>query len=98
MIFLKTLIKLALGIAVCIFITQAYGQSCSFKTQIKYLDGTVGCIEELPLAKEIPSGESKPIIDLIPYVSSYSIAKSKNKDCKGLGLAFINDASELPSI
>jgi len=87
MIFLKTLIKLALGIVVCIFITQAYGQSCSFKTQIKYLDGTIGCIEDLPIANQTADGDNLKLIDSINRSAIYAVARSKTPDCKSLSFS-----------
>ena len=87
MIFLRTLIKLTVGIAVCIFISQAYAQTCSFKTQIKYLDGTTGCIEDLPIANQTADGDNLKLIDSINRSGNYAVARSKTPDCKSLGFS-----------
>jgi hypothetical protein len=62
---LKAALNLILVVIAYIFISQAYGASCSFKTQINYQDGTVGCIEDLAIANKVPKGSSKKIIDTI---------------------------------
>ena len=85
--FIKNLIKLTAGIAICIFVSQAYAQTCSFKTQIKYLDGTVGCIEDLPIANQTADGDNLKLIDSINRSGNYAVARSKTPDCKSLGFS-----------
>ena len=81
------ILKILLGVCACFFISQAYGQSCSFKTQIKYLDGTVGCIEDLPLAKIKANGENITILEQINTTQTYALAVSKNLKCNSIGFS-----------
>jgi len=69
--------------------------SCSFKTQIKYPDGSSECIDGLPLAEVIPFGEKSKLIELINGTKDYAIAKSSNLQCSALGFgsALTNNAS-----
>jgi hypothetical protein len=66
--------------------TPIASSSCNFKAQIKYQDGTVGCVEDLPIAKQIPKGESKKIIDIIQSAQGYAIAQSVNPSCLAIGV------------
>ena len=84
---MHTLLKILILLFAYLLIGNAQAQSCSFKTQIKYLDGTVGCIDELSFGNEAPIGENKKIVDLVAYVGNYSIAKSKDGTCKAIGFA-----------
>ena len=70
------ILKILLGVCACFFISQAYGQSCSFKTQIKYQDGSVGCIQDLPIANQIPNGETQKLIDVISSTNNYVVEVS----------------------
>jgi hypothetical protein len=78
--------KLLVGLVVSLFISQAYGQSCSFKTQIKYQDGSIGCIEDLPFANEVLEGENYSVADKVSKSSYYVVAISKDNSCKAIGL------------
>ncbi len=74
-------------IAILIFSSGSiYAASCSsFKTEIKYPDGSVGCIEDLPLANSsLPTLEK--IVSKIERAQIYSIAISKLDACKAAAL------------
>jgi len=71
-------------------IGNAQAQSCSWTDQIKYPDGSVGCLSELPFAKEIVKEEKKSINDYLSGSSRSAVAISKYKECKGIGVAAIN--------
>ena len=60
-------------------------QSCSWTDQIKYPDGSVGCLSELPFAKEIVKEEKKSINDYLSGSTLNAVAISKNKECKAIG-------------
>lgn len=62
-------------------------QTCSWTEQIKYPDGTVSCLGELPFAKEIVKEENKTIYDYVSAATPNVIAISKYKDCKAIGVA-----------
>jgi hypothetical protein len=52
------------------FIGNLQAQSCSFREQIKYPDGTIGCLSELSFAKEIVKEEKKSVLE---YIESSNI-------------------------
>jgi len=59
-----------------------FAASCSsFKTEIKYPDGSAGCLEDLPLANGTFASLEK-IVSIIERVRFYSIAISKLDTCK----------------
>ena len=58
--------------------------SCSFKTQIKYQDGSLGCLEDLPIANQIATGDNRKIVDKIASARGYAVARSKNLACNAL--------------
>jgi hypothetical protein len=60
-------------------------RSCSWTDQIKYPDGSVGCLSELPFAKEIVKEEKKSINDYLSGSTLNAVAISKNKKCKAIG-------------
>lgn len=67
-----------------------YAASCSsFKTEIKYPDGSVGCLEDLPLTKgAFPTLEK--IVSKIERAKFYSIAISKVDNCKAAAFEVSN--------
>jgi len=76
---------------VLIFITgmlvlQLSWASCTFKTQIKFQDGTLGCLEELQIADQIPRGETQKLSSVVASTSNYVIARSINNSCNALGI------------
>lgn len=82
MIMNHTIKKLVL-IALFIFSSSSiYAASCSsFRTKIKYPDGSVGCLEDLPLANgAFPTLEK--IVSKVERARYYSIAISKLDSCK----------------
>ena len=70
-----------------LFIGNLQAQSCSFQEHIKYPDGTIGCLGELPFAKEIVKEEKKSILEYIERSHINVIAISKNTHCKAIGVA-----------
>ena len=70
-----------------LFIGNLQAQSCSFQEHIKYPDGTIGCLSELPFAKEIVKEEKKSILEYIERSHINVIAISKNTHCKAIGVA-----------
>jgi hypothetical protein len=67
-------------------VLQLSWASCTFKTQIKFQDGTIGCLEELQIVDQIPAGESQKLSSLVNLSSSYVIARSINSACNALGI------------
>ena len=67
---------------------NAPAQSCSFREQIKFPDGSIGCLSELALTNEIAK-EFKSI----ERSYNYALAISKNNQCKAVGVA----VSSLPA-
>ena len=74
-------------ISFLLLIGNVQAQTCSWTEQIKYPDGTVGCLGELPFAKEIVKEENKTIYDYVSAATPNVVAISKNKDCKAIGAA-----------
>ena len=70
-----------------LFIGNLQAQSCSFQEQIKYPDGTIGCLSELSFAKEIVKEEKKSVLEYIESSYINVIAISKNTQCKAIGVA-----------
>ena len=70
---------------------ESLASSCSFKTQIRYQDGSIGCIEDLAFAKEVPFGNSDSLLSLVEHTNSYYLIKSKTPKCKGLYFAKTRD-------
>jgi len=84
---MQTLLKILILLFAYLLIGNAHAQSCSFKTQIKYLDGTVGCIEDLPIANQTADGDNLKLIDSINRSVNYAVARSKTPDCKSLSFS-----------
>ena len=84
---MQTLLKVLILLFAYLLIGNAYAQSCSFKTQIKYLDGTIGCIEDLPIANQTADGDNLKLIDSINRSVNYVVARSKTPDCKSLSFS-----------
>jgi hypothetical protein len=84
---------LKIFITFLLFVGSLQAQSCSFNEQIKYPDGTIGCLSELPFAKEIVKEEKKSVLEYIERSSTNAIAISKNTQCKAIGVA----ASNIPT-
>ena len=84
---MQTLLKILILLFAYLLIGNAHAQSCSFKTQIKYLDGTIGCIEDLPIANQTADGDNLKLIDSINRSVNYVVARSKTPDCKSLGFS-----------
>ena len=61
--------------------------NCSFKTQLQFLDGTKGCLENIPLAYEKASPSDDSILDTVLRSGNYAIARSKSNLCKAFGFA-----------
>jgi hypothetical protein len=92
---MRPLFKKLFVIAICIFGSGSiYAASCSsFKTEIKYPDGSVGCLEELPLGNGLFSTLDKSIVSKVERTKVYSIAVSKLDTCKAGAFQGINTAS-----
>ena len=92
---LKKSFYFAISMLIILGCSEVFAQSCSFKTQIKYPDGSVECIENSNLANVIPLGEKTTLIELIKGTKDYAIAKSKDLKCNALGFgsAMTNSAS-----
>ena len=84
---MQTLLKILILLFAYLLIGNAQAQSCSFKTQIKYLDGTIGCIEDLPIANQNADGDNLKLIDSINRSVLYAVARSKTPDCKSLSFS-----------
>ena len=84
---MHTLLKILILLFAYLLIGNAQAQSCSFKTQIKYLDGTIGCIEDLPIANQTADGDNLKLIDSINRSLNYAVARSKTPDCKSLSFS-----------
>ena len=71
----------------CLVAGTVNASSCSFKTQLKYQDGSVGCIEDLPFSNQIIVGHNNKVIDMVNTTDAYVIATSKSPQCKAVGLS-----------
>ena len=65
---------------------HAHAQSCSLPAQVKFPDGSVGCLSELPFAKEIAKE-----LKFIERSTTHAIAISKNNQCKAIGVSTSTD-------
>jgi hypothetical protein len=85
-------------IAILIFSSGSiYASSCSsFKTEIKYPDGSAGCLEDLPLANGVFPTLDK-VVSKIERAKTYSIAISKLDTCKAAAFYVNNSAFFRPS-
>ena len=84
---LKFVLQIVIGTVASIYFINANASSCSFKTQIRYTDGSIGCIEDLPNAQETPIGQSDSLLFLVRHSKVYFLAKSKDPKCKGIFFA-----------
>ena len=84
---MKFFCRTLIAFIACLLVGNANSSSCSFKTQLKYQDGSLGCLEDLPFANEILAGDDRKLTDVVNSVQMYSIAKSKNSDCKSASIA-----------
>lgn len=64
-----------------------FAQSCDWTEQIKYPDGSIGCLSELPFAKDVIPEEKQTIIKYLERSQSNAIAISKSTDCKAVGVS-----------
>ena len=70
-----------------LLIGNVNASSCSFKTQLKYQDGSIGCVEDLPFANDIDKGLNEKIIDTINTTRAYVIAMSRTPQCKAIAVS-----------
>jgi len=70
-----------------LFVGSVNASSCSFKTQLKYQDGSVGCVEDLSISNSVFFGDDRKIIDVINKATMYAIAQSKTAECKSASIA-----------
>jgi actin-related protein len=70
----------------CFLLTGSLGalaQSCDFRLQVKYPDGEIGCISDLPIAKEIVNAwGGQTVLEIVKNTNTYSLAASAS--CPGV--------------
>jgi hypothetical protein len=84
---MHTLLKILILLFAYLLIGNAQAQSCSFKTQLRYQDGSIGCLEDLPIANALASGGSAKLTEEVIQNPNYAVARSKTLDCKAIGFA-----------
>jgi len=77
--------KPILFIFLSLFSAVVAAKSCNFKLQIKYMDDSVGCIQDLPFANNADSTGEK-LIDAVNSSHDYIVAISKTANCKAMGV------------
>ena len=82
--------KIAIASFLCLLIGCFNVEACSFKTQLKYLDNSVGCLEDLPIAKENAVGSHGTILDAVNSTKVYVVAQSKTAQCKAIAISQYN--------
>jgi hypothetical protein len=92
--FFKTLFV----IAILVFGSgSVYAAACSsFKTEIKYPDGSVGCLEELPIGRQLINNESLTVIQKIERFPVYVIASGLSDQCKAIVVETTRTPGTLP--
>lgn len=66
---------------------HSYGSSCHWTEQIKYPDGSIGCLVELPFANEIIKEEKVSIIEYLRGSTTNAVAISNVPGCKAMGIS-----------
>ena len=87
---MKLFSKILLTFTVCLLIDNVNAASCSFKTQLKYPNGSIGCIEDLPIRNTILIGSDRPLIEVVNRSVDYAVVQPKNPECKGGAVASSN--------
>lgn len=70
-----------------IFYSQAYGNSCNWTEQIKYPNDLIGCLAELPFAKEIIKEEKVSVIEYLRGSTTNAVAISNVTGCNAIGIS-----------
>ena len=73
---MHTLLKILILLFAYLLIGNAQAQSCSFKTQLRYQDGSIGCLEDLPIANALASGGSAKLTEEVIQYPNYAVARS----------------------
>ena len=84
---MKSFSKILLVFAICLSIGNVNASSCSFKSQLKFPDGSLDCLENFPLANAVLVGENSSLLKVVNKNQFYSVARPKNFDCKGSSVA-----------
>lgn len=84
---MKLLTKFLIALAAFLLIGNVNAASCSFKTQLKFLDGSLGCVEDLPISSVVLIGNRSPLLEVVNKNLFYAVARAKNTNCKGNAVA-----------
>jgi hypothetical protein len=88
---------LALLMLQFLMICNASASSCGFRTQLKYQDGSTGCVQDLPFVNSPLIGDSRPLIDIANTVHNYVIARSKSQQCSAISIVVSDRPSSMAS-
>ena len=73
--------SLTLFLCFSLFSTVVAAQSCNFKLQFKYMDDSVGCIQDLPFSNNADSAGEK-LVDAINSSNDYMSQSPKQRIVK----------------